>query len=380
MVVRLTTTTSVRPLAACKALTVVLVSVWFPKVPFDIVYTPERGRFMIATQDLKAGDPVVRSFPYCSAICDDVKEFCCQYCFKEQAAQRVALPIACKCQQVWYCSEECKEMDRVQHEIECNTMDVFFQNVHWEDPANRTEVKLLCRTLSRRALELRKVTLPPKHFYVGELIKFDDYFRLIHSRKNYSESLLASLKGIVDYVKSISPWLEDIDEEKMLDVVLKTRNNMFNIFKSSSISLGWGVYVEASLFNHSCQPNTCLFRAHGTPAFQFLAIEDVPKGGELTVTYLGYGDLNSRREHLKEHYFFHCDCVRCVEEEAGKFEGYHQWFESSHCKTESCLGYIVPLASHADPSKKNMYCNYCSFADDDPAKWPLISAPPHKKE
>lgn len=348
------------------------VSVWFRDVPFDIVYTPERGRFMLATKDLKAGDPVVRSFPYCAAVCDDVKDMCCQYCFKEQAVQRVPLPVACKCGQVWYCSEKCREMDSVQHNLECATMDVFFQNVHWDDPANRTEVKLLCRTLSRRAVERRNLPLPAGHFYAGELIKFDDYFRLIHNRKNYSESLLTSLKGIVEYVRSISNWLEDIDEEKMLDVVLKTRNNMFNIFKSSSVSLGWGVYVEASLFNHSCQPNTCLFRKQNTPEFQFLAIHDIPKGGELTVTYLGYGDLNSRREHLKEHYFFHCDCDRCVEEEGGKFDNYNRWHESSHCKADSCLGYTVPLPSYSDPSKKGVYCNYCSFADDNPTSWPVV--------
>jgi hypothetical protein len=43
--------------------------------------------------------------------------------------------------------------------------------------------------------------------------------------------------------------------------------------------------VEASLFNHSCQPNVCLFRMPDTPAFQFLAIGDIKKGEELNVTY-----------------------------------------------------------------------------------------------
>ncbi len=122
-------------------------------------------------------------------------------------------------------------------------MDQFFKNVFWDDPGNRTEVKLLCRTLSRRTLERRKTKLPAGHFLNNEALQFEDYFRLISSRKNYGDSLLDSLKGIVEYVKSLDEeWLRDINDEMLLDVVLKTRNNMFNVFKSSSISLGWYIF------------------------------------------------------------------------------------------------------------------------------------------
>jgi hypothetical protein len=90
--------------------------------------------------------------------------------------------------------------------------------------------------------------------------RFDDFFRLTHDRKHYGPELLDSLQGIVDYVKSLdTAWLStpsslsqcqqiprltllasgDITEHQLLDVVLKTRNNMFNVFRSSSISLGW---------------------------------------------------------------------------------------------------------------------------------------------
>jgi len=162
--------------------------------------------------------------------------------------------------------------------------------------------------------------------------------------------------------------LGDIDRETVLDVVLKTRNNMFNIFRSSSVSLGWGVYIEASLFNHSCQPNVCLFRKPGTPEFQFVTIHDVAAGEELTVTYLGYGDLASRRAHLREHYFFHCECRRCVEEEQQLPQGapgFDLWYEQSHCKKLGCLGYLVPLPTEDDPRHIQLFCNYCSFSDDE---------------
>jgi hypothetical protein len=36
---------------------------------------------------------------------------------------------------------------------------------------NRTEVKLLLRTLSRRTMERRKIKLPQDHFYANERLK-----------------------------------------------------------------------------------------------------------------------------------------------------------------------------------------------------------------
>jgi hypothetical protein len=209
-----------------------------------------------------------------------------------------------------------------------------------------------------------KIDLPAEHHLKNERMSYPEFMKLIHDRKNYSESMLESLRSIVDYVKSLSTWLDDLEVETLLDIVLKTRNNMFNVFKTSTVSLAWGVYIEASLFNHSCQPNVCLFRCHHTPEFQFVAIHDVPKGGELNVTYLGYGDLSERRSHLKEHYFFHCECPRCKEEEAGGTANYQKWYDDCHCKSDGCLGYVVPLPTLEDPSRVEKFCNYCSFDPD----------------
>jgi len=342
-----------------------LKSRWFQKVPFTVVYKEGRGRFLLASDDMKAGDPVISSFPYCYAVCDDVKESVCQYCFEEileeESGTKPELPIRCPgCHQVWYCSDKCKKMDEDQHRYECKTMDAFFNNIDWDDPGNRTEIRLFCRTLSRRNLEVDKVKLPENHYYLSHNpVNFEDFMKLISSR-DQEQSLLTSLLEIVQYIKGLDSWLSGLEDDLLLDVVLKTRNNMFNIFKSSTVSLGWGVYIEASLFNHSCQPNVCLFRKHVTPEFYFVALHDIPKGCEINVTYLGYGELEARQTHLKEHYFFDCDCIRCKEEkQLTTSPSFTAWHESYHCKKENCLGYIVPWSYDSSPPVPS--CNYCSF-------------------
>ncbi len=42
-----------------------------------------------------------------------------------------------------------------------------------------------------------------------------------------------------------------------------------------------------------------------------------------------------------------------------------RWYASSHCKRAGCLGYLVPLPTQDDPTKVQMFCNYCSFSDDE---------------
>ncbi len=45
------------------------------------------------------------------------------------------------------------------------------------------------------------------------------------------------------------------------------------------------------------------------------ATQEVPKGGEVTLSYLGKlltSPLEQRRAELRDKWGFHCTCVRCV--------------------------------------------------------------------
>ena len=75
--------------------------------------------------------------------------------------------------------------------------------------------------------------------------------------------------------------------------------------------IGHGVYVAASLFNHSCAPN-----CHASTGVHRMAImADVPiePGEELTIAYCDvHQPLAARRRLLKQHYRFHCECKRAL--------------------------------------------------------------------
>lgn len=80
--------------------------------------------------------------------------------------------------------------------------------------------------------------------------------------------------------------------------------------------LGWALYPEASLFNHSCNPS--IKKARGGRFWRFWTSKDVEKGEELCITYLG-GDeremaFEARQERLRLGWEFQCGCIRCEAE------------------------------------------------------------------
>lgn len=108
--------------------------------------------------------------------------------------------------------------------------------------------------------------------------------------------------------------------------------------------LGYGVWPEASLFNHTCSPNLGKARGrsasdveglrsngtdevtmngHGGPvngrSWSFWTSKDVKKGDELSISYLGgeEQELNAkdRRQRLTTTWGFECRCARCVGED-----------------------------------------------------------------
>ena len=85
--------------------------------------------------------------------------------------------------------------------------------------------------------------------------------------------------------------------------------------------LGWGVWPEASFFNHSCRPNVSKERKGRIWEFRIGSeegVRGVENRQQLCITYLGGDerdlDVVERRKRLREQWGFTCQCDRCVEE------------------------------------------------------------------
>lgn len=75
-------------------------------------------------------------------------------------------------------------------------------------------------------------------------------------------------------------------------------------------TFGSGLYLAASIFDHSCTPNaTAFFRGTG---LEIIATTSIPDLGSVRLSYVNLlGDTKSRNTELKAIWYFECTCARC---------------------------------------------------------------------
>ncbi|CAN0276956.1 unnamed protein product, partial [Laminaria digitata] len=74
---------------------------------------------------------------------------------------------------------------------------------------------------------------------------------------------------------------------------------------------GVGLFPVGAMFNHSCQPN-CVWRTDALGNLRVSAVEDVPAGSQLFISYVDIlQPLPVRQDLLRQHFFFECACPRC---------------------------------------------------------------------
>ena len=78
---------------------------------------------------------------------------------------------------------------------------------------------------------------------------------------------------------------------------------------------GTGVYLKASLLNHSCAPNcTVVFTGR---KLSVLANKDIPAGDIPSVAFITYvnslEDTVTRQQQLRATWHFTCECTLCLD-------------------------------------------------------------------
>lgn len=88
-----------------------------------------------------------------------------------------------------------------------------------------------------------------------------------------------------------------------------------DIFYTNSVQCGkqgFGLFLNFSKINHSCNPNANHFWIEDSKKKASLALRDIKKGEELTICYGPHLlPRDERRDHLLRHYHFICMCETC---------------------------------------------------------------------
>ncbi len=126
---------------------------------------------------------------------------------------------------------------------------------------------------------------------------------------------------IISYLQLLAilpdSFLPHVTAEVCREIPLRDDHNSFGIRSledDGSEFLGYGIWIAASYFNHSCAPNVTKRRVGR--CWEFLTARDIRAGEQLCITYLS-GDertmnTNQRRARLRMNWEFECACEKCV--------------------------------------------------------------------
>lgn len=106
----------------------------------------------------------------------------------------------------------------------------------------------------------------------------------------------------------------NLSTDEIINLITICKTNGFNILNFYMDTLGIGIYSTASLFNHSCSPN-CIVTFKGTQLC-VTSIKHIESDTEITIPYVDIGIPKiQRQKDLKSHFFFDCDCAKCLNNE-----------------------------------------------------------------
>lgn len=154
------------------------------------------------------------------------------------------------------------------------------------------------------------------------------------------------------------------DKELVTSIFCKEETNSYGVWSKDGVGLC--LFAFASYFNHSCAP--VLIRRENGSLLEFVAVDDLPAGTELTTAYLDIDqNLQARKEKLKSMFYFDCVCQRCTYETINNSAfTLPAALTSFTCPDPKCTNFGKPLVKPAENSQKLPYplshvCTQCQL-------------------
>ncbi|GLT99006.1 hypothetical protein SLE2022_164760 [Rubroshorea leprosula] len=368
-----------------------------------------RGRALVASQPLKAGQIVLRDSPIViySALPLIKHQFSASYCdncFRMIPLSTNATPCTSCSYNHLFCSSN------------CFTAAIGSSHSPWVCQALSHLRE--CPSLISQPLELQVQARFLIAAYNLAFVSPSQFQVLVSLQGQGSPSDAPPAQFLHSLISSICPPPPlSLSMELSAALLAKDKLNAFGLMEPFSIRKdgqrsvrAYGIYPKASFFNHDCLPNVCRFDYldsapdHNTDIIVRM-IHDVPQGREICLSYFPVNlNYSIRQKRLLEDYGFTCDCDRCkveanwsdneadaiddneneeelmdeddqeqmaasdTEQEAagGDTDFPHAYFFLRYmCNQENCWGTLAPLPPSDSSPSKLMECNVCGNLKND---------------
>ncbi|XP_059478254.1 SET domain-containing protein SmydA-8-like [Neocloeon triangulifer] len=319
---------------------------------YEVRHNEQLGRYLVAAQDIKAGDLVFRAEPLVSGLQPGCAPLCLG-CYGPLPPVDDPEDLRCPTCGWLLCSEEC--IFSLRHQPECEAtarsgvpVNIYDPTAH--DPLYDCVILIRCLMLK---------TKDPEKWNALESMEALESTRRPKLQKRKAKALCALLTARFGLPAS---------EKEMLRLLAVLEVNAYEVrMPTNNVQ---AVYPVASLPEHNCIPNT--FRTFEKDlSLCVRATRDIPKGDHITVTYTdSLWPTPERRSHLFYSKHFLCVCERCTDPtEMGSF------LSALRCKQKDgngdnafCQGAVLPENPLTPPAKNEeeykqeiWHCRRCDY-------------------
>uniref|UniRef100_UPI00358E3E85 histone-lysine N-methyltransferase Smyd1-like n=1 Tax=Myxine glutinosa TaxID=7769 RepID=UPI00358E3E85 len=270
----------------------------------------DKGLGLVAAQSFQPSDVVFAEQAFAAVPFSSIAAGkTCNSCFRSGWNL-----IPCRqCELAWYCNRTCLREARSVHGSECKDL---LRTYHVNDT-----VRLAAQVLKRVARD--GVAVADR-----DLVTIDG---LQPHAERLSQDLQAILKAeLSDCLRFCPKAAENFDENFIEHVLCVIHEYSLLLHDQSGMKpVGMGLFLLASLLNHSCAPNCCIvfnngkYEANNTmyhsPArLEVRALFPIKENDELTISYVCFlFSGEERNTFLKEHFSIDCSCLCCANNFAG---------------------------------------------------------------
>eukprot|EP00057_Strongylocentrotus_purpuratus_P016266 XP_011670740.1 PREDICTED: histone-lysine N-methyltransferase SMYD3-like [Strongylocentrotus purpuratus] len=264
-----------------------------------VVKSATCGRGLVFTSKFARGQCILEELPYVYTLLDNKRGRYCEFCLKKCST----LKKCSSCNYVSYCNKSCQRGDWARcHKQDCKTL----KRIHPRIPPDLAEIVQLLSHIIQKQRRSPPCTQDDEDCFPTTVDQLESHHEKMSGRKRDAfEIWLSSLKYCED---DVLPELSSL-----LKMFGATICNNISICNNDLNDIAVGIYLRASMLNHSCDPN-CAWVSDGRK-IQIMTVKDVKEGEECTITYVDFMiPAKERQAVLKEKYQFTCKCVKCIEE------------------------------------------------------------------
>ncbi|KIJ16376.1 hypothetical protein PAXINDRAFT_113456 [Paxillus involutus ATCC 200175] len=296
------------------------------------------GRSFFAICDIKPGTRIHSSeAPFTHVVYRDYRREVCAQCFAYSASDQIPPIVGASrtwnvkwsregAATAWFCNEACKEVwerDEASSfliEVDATlTKSRTTTRKKFKSPQEEVNFKAVLPSFEAGDKSTNQAVIDQAWITVEALaMPRNPWSQFLALQKNELRSvqtrpymLSAYLRIYVFLCNALPRYLQPY-VDTVREVLARDTGNSFGIWDGDRRDemMGWGIWVSASYFNHSCTPSVQKVRQGRVLHLE--TTREIQAGEELCISYINTDlPVDERRRELEESWFFICRCYRC---------------------------------------------------------------------